>query len=65
MKINLDEFKKKLEVLDVMFSKMKSSDKRFKELKKSIYVLRKILADDRLIVSPYGPETAIVQYSIN
>lgn len=61
---SLQSFKDKLEKLDSMLSKLKSTHVRVVQLKRSVYVLRTILSDQNNIKSPYGPVTPIVRFSL-
>jgi hypothetical protein len=61
---SIDQFKDKLALLDSMLNKMKTSHARVQQLKRSVYVLRKLLTDEANIKSPYGPSTPIVRFSI-
>ncbi len=68
MEHNIEEFKHKLEILEKMLNNMSGpfvTKNKVQELKKSVYVLRRILADEHNIVSPYGPPTAIAPMSLN
>ncbi len=61
---SLQNFKNKLELLDSMLSKLKTSHTRVAQLKRSVYVLRTLLSREENIKSPYGPATPIVRFSI-
>ena len=62
---SIQSFKARLEMLDSMLGKLKTSHSRVKQLKRSVYVLRALLKDQNSIQSPYGPATPIVQFSIH
>lgn len=61
---SIQNFKARLALLDSMLSKMKTSHTRMQQLKRSVHVLRALLADNRQIRSPYGPSTPIVRFSL-
>jgi hypothetical protein len=61
---SLQSFKARLALLDSMLSKLKTTHVRMKQLKRSVYVLRTLLKNQETIKSPYGPTTAIVQFSL-
>ena len=61
---SLQNFKARLALLDSMLSKIKTSHARMQHLRRSIYVLRELLNDQRDIKSPYGPATPIVRFSL-
>ncbi len=61
---SLQNFRAKLDLLESMIGKLKTSHARMRQLKRSVYVLRELLKDDNGIKSPYGPATPIVQFSI-
>lgn len=61
---SLQSFKARLAILDSMLSKLKNSHGRMQQLKRSVYVLRALLNDQKNIHSPYGPDTPIVKFSI-
>lgn len=61
---SINQFKARLALLDSMLSKLNTSHARMKQLKRSVYVLRSLLQDEKNIKSPYGPTTAIVQFSL-
>ena len=61
---SIQSFKARLEMLDEILGKMKTSHERVKQLKRTVYVLRVLLKDQNAIKSPYGPNTAIVQFSL-
>ncbi len=61
---SIQSFKDKLALLDSMLSKMKSSHVRVRQLRRSVYVLRSLLSNQKNIKSPYGPATPIVPFSI-
>lgn len=61
---SIQSFKARLALLDSMLSKLKNSQGRMQQLKRSVYVLRALLNDQKNIKSPYGPTTPIVQFSI-
>jgi len=61
---SLHSFKARLALLDSMLSKLKTTHVRMKQLKRSVYVLRELLKNEEAIKSPYGPTTAIVQFSL-
>jgi len=60
---SIHSFKVRLALLDSMLSKLKTTHSRMRQLKRSVYVLRTLLSDERNIQSPYGPATPIVQFS--
>jgi hypothetical protein len=61
---SLQNFKARLAVLDGMLSKLKTSHVRVKQLRRSVYVLRQLLKDQKNVQSPYGPETPFVRISL-
>lgn len=61
---SLKGYKKKLDRLEAMLSQLHSKHQRVKHLKRSVYVLRAILNDNRQIQSPYGPPTPIAKFSL-
>lgn len=61
---SLQNFKARLALLDSMLHKLKHSHGRMQQLKRSVYVLRELLSKQQSIKSPYGPTTAIVQFSL-
>jgi hypothetical protein len=61
---SIQSFKARLALLDSMLSKLKTTHSRMKQLKRSVYVLRALLNNQDNIKSPYGPETAIVRFSL-
>ncbi|MCG3205636.1 MAG: hypothetical protein KCHDKBKB_02358 [Elusimicrobia bacterium] len=61
---SIQNFRARLEMLDGMLSKLKHSHGRVKQLKRSVYVLRALLKDQNNIKSPYGPQSVIVQFSV-
>ena len=63
MKNSIREFKEKLKLLTSQLPYLDATDEQVQQLKKSVYVLSKIL--DRDISSAYGPHTPIAQYSLN
>ena len=65
MDLNIQQFKEKLKVLTGMLDNLKAPSEKVKQLKQSVYVLRKLLEHEDNIVSPYGPTTTIVPYSLN
>ena len=65
MENKLREMKRKLKQLTGMLGDLNSSNKQVQQLKKTVYILNKILEDESNVVDPYGPHTAIVRYSLN
>ena len=61
---SIQSFKARLDLLDSMLAKLKTSHSRVKQLKRSVYVLRAMLKDQNSIRSCYGPATPIVQFSV-
>lgn len=61
---SIRNFKTKLDLLDSMLSKLKSSHSRVVQLRRSVYVLKTLLKDQETIKSPYGPATPIVRFSL-
>jgi hypothetical protein len=61
---SIQNFRARLDLLESMLGKLKTSHARVKQLKRSVYVLRELLKDENGIKSPYGPTTTIVQFSI-
>jgi|GEM_PF-4359943 len=61
---SIQNYKKKLALLDAMLSQMNSSHAKVRELRRSVYILKTLLKDEANIKSPYGPATAIVRFSI-
>ena len=61
---SLQSFKARLELLDSMLSKLKTTQGRMRQLKRSVFVLKVLLNDQKNIKSPYGPVTPIVQFSV-
>jgi hypothetical protein len=61
---SIQQFKTKLSQLEALLGQLKSSHARVQQLKRSVYVLRVLLNDHENIKSPYGPHTAIVQFSL-
>ncbi len=61
---SLPEFRNKIEKLDTLLGQLKSTHGRVKQLKRSVQVLKVLLAHHENIKSPYGPTTAIVQFSL-
>ena len=61
---SLNSFKARLDLLDSMLSKLKTGHSRMRQLKRSVYVLRELLKNEKNIKSPYGPTTPIVQFSV-
>ena len=61
---SINSFKARLELLDSMLGKLKTTHTRVKQLKRSVYVLRALLKDENSIRSPYGPATPIVKFSV-
>jgi hypothetical protein len=61
---SIDSFRARLNLLDSMLSKFKTSHVRMNQLKRSVYVLRELLKNQDSIKSPYGPTTPIVQFSM-
>ena len=62
---SMSNFKARLALLDTMLSKLKTSQSRVIQLKRSVYVLRQLLKEENSIKSPYGPNTAIVKFSLH
>lgn len=60
---SMRNFKEKLDLLETMLSKLKTTHGRVAQLRRSVYVLRIILRDNDSIQSPYGPATPIVRFS--
>jgi hypothetical protein len=60
---SLKNFKNKLDLLDSMLSKLKTSHSRVAQLRRSVFVLKTLLKDQNNIQSPYGPATPIVRFS--
>ncbi len=56
------DFMSRLELLDSMIQRTTIDNARIRQLKRSVYVLRKLLKE--AIPSPYGPETPIVKHSL-
>jgi hypothetical protein len=61
---SMNSFRSRLELLDSMLNQFKSNHSRMKQLKRSVYVLRALLKDNKQIQSPYGPATPIVRFSL-
>ena len=61
---SIHSYKKKLDRLEIMLSKLHSSHARVRQLKRSVFVLRAILSDESKIKSPYGPTTPIARFSL-
>jgi hypothetical protein len=61
---SIKEFKNKLSKLEALLGQLKSSHSQVQQLKRSVYVLKVLLNDHENIKSPYGPHTAIVQFSL-
>ncbi len=61
---SMQSFRNRLELLDSMLNQFKSNHARMKQLKRSVYVLRSLLKDEKQIQSPYGPATPIVRFSL-
>ena len=61
---SLNNFRKRLDLLDSMLSQLKSSHVRVRQLRRSVYVLRILLNDETNIKSPYGPPTPIAAFSL-
>ncbi len=62
---NIKQFKEKLRVLTGMLDNLKTPSEKVKQLKRSVYVLRKLLENEANIISPYGPEIGIIRNSLN
>lgn len=61
---SMQSFKARLNLLDSMLSKLKTSQGRMRQLKRSVFVLKALLNDKNGVRSPYGPTTPIVQFSV-
>ena len=61
---SIQHFRARLALLDSMLSKLKTSQTRMRQLRRSVYVLRALLKDQENIKSPYGPSTPIVSFSL-
>lgn len=61
---SINNFRARLDLLESMLSKLKSSHGRVQQLRRSVYVLKALLANEDNIKSPYGPATPIVQFSV-
>ena len=61
---SMQSFRNRLELLDSMLNQFKSNHARMKQLKRSVYVLRSLLKNEKQIQSPYGPSTPIVRFSL-
>jgi hypothetical protein len=61
---SIQNFKARLALLDNMLSKLKNSQGRVQQLRRSVYVLRALLKNQQNIKSPYGPATPIVPFSL-
>lgn len=60
----IQQFKRKLALLESMLNQMKENQVRVRQLKKSVYVLRSLLHQSDSIPSPYGGPSAIVRFSL-
>lgn len=61
---SINNFKSKLDMLDSMLRQLHSSHSRVQQLKRSVYVLKKILKNPEHVKSAYGPATPIVRFSV-
>ncbi|MFN0117451.1 MAG: hypothetical protein ACKVQC_04040 [Elusimicrobiota bacterium] len=61
---SIQGFRERLAALDTMLNTMKSSHVRIQQLKRSVYVLKSLLREEKGIQSPYGPETPIAKFSL-
>jgi hypothetical protein len=60
---SIKHFKDKLNLLDSMLSRLKSSHAQVAQLRRSVYVLKSLLRDESSVQSPYGPVTIMVPFS--
>ena len=65
MNNSMRQFKMKLKQLTSVIGRLNPHNEQVKKLKRSVYVLNQLLADERNVVSPYGPGTPIVRQSLN
>ena len=61
---SIQKFKARLALLDSMLSKLKTSQVRMIQLRRSVYVLRALLKEQNGIRSPYGPATPFASFSL-
>jgi len=61
---SIRDFKNKLEKLDGLLGRLKSSHARVRQLKRSVQVLKVLLNHHEDIKSPYGPISLFVRFSL-
>ncbi|MCB4756549.1 MAG: hypothetical protein LHV69_05900 [Elusimicrobia bacterium] len=61
---SIRNFKAKLDQLDHLLGKLKSSHYRVRQLKRNVFILRSLLRDESNVKSPYGPDTPFIRFSL-
>ena len=62
--MELHQLKARLALLDTMLNKMNASATRVQHIKRTVFVLRSLLSEDRGIPSVYGPDLSIAPFSL-
>ncbi len=58
------QLKARLDLLDMMVDKMNATPVRVQHIKRTVLVLRAMLANSGTIPSAYGPDLTIAQFSL-
>jgi hypothetical protein len=61
---SLSQFKAKLDLLDTMLRSIKTTHERVTQLRRSVFVLKKLLKDENTYQSPYGPTAGMARFSL-
>ncbi len=62
--MELHKLKARLDLLDAMINQMNASAARIQGIKRTVYVLRSFVKNDKAIPSVYGPDSSIAQFSL-
>ena len=62
--MELRQLKARLDLLDTMVDKMNASPARVQGIKRTVFVLRSFVKNERAIPTVYGPELSIAQFSL-
>lgn len=62
--MELQRLKARLALIDEFLERTDASSERARQLKKTVFVLRRILVEESDLVSPYGPATGMARFSL-